>query len=71
MNSPFRPSNGTEGMIFEERYCFKCNKFLTCTIFEDAQDYDIGDPEYPKELVYLNEKPTCTAFEDLNNAQTI
>jgi hypothetical protein len=69
----YRPSNGTEGMIFEDNYCSQCihEKWMhtqkdgdkQCDIYNRVQLFDFTDKEYPKEWIYdQNEKPTCTAF---------
>lgn len=66
MSSSYRPSNGTEGMIFEEKFCEQCKLYENggCIIWFNAGLYEINEPEYPKEWVYDAEnKPTCTAFE--------
>lgn len=72
--SSYRPSNGTEGMYFTEKFCENCihEKFMhsqqagdaCCEIFSATLIYDQRDKEYPKEWVYDAEgKPTCTAFK--------
>lgn len=56
---PYRPANGTEGDIFESNWCSKCKKDeIFCPILCDAY---CG--EQPAQWIYLNNKPTCTAFE--------
>lgn len=69
-HTPYRPSNGTEGMIFEEKFCNKCKKVDNCNIFFDAMDYDEDDPRYPKELILEDENDifsgTCTAYEEID-----
>lgn len=68
----YRPSNGTEGMMFEDKFCCNCihEKYChtgvhgdkTCEIQLRAFMFDQRDKEYPKEWVYDdNDKPTCTA----------
>jgi hypothetical protein len=60
---PYRPSNGTEGMIFEERFCDHCTKGFDCQIFINAFLFDIGDADYPEEWIYDQDgRPTCTAW---------
>ncbi len=71
---PFRPSNGTEGDIFCDNYCFQCiherwahfmdedNEEDKCEIYSRMMLFDIKDPEYPAELIYMNKKPTCTNY---------
>lgn len=74
---PYRPSNGTEGMIFADRFCNRCKreaKFRRtrdgadgCWIATRAHSFDIGHPEYPKEWVISLGDATdmtarCTAF---------
>lgn len=61
---PYRPSNGTEGTIFEDRFCCQCSKQDVCEIMQYAWLHDIGDPEYPAEWIYgPGGVPQCTAFE--------
>ena len=63
----FRPANGAEGDWFEHEFCAVCVMADVedgiCGIFADAWKNDIDDQEYPKELIYAKDKPTCTAFE--------
>lgn len=58
----YQPSNGTEGMIFIEKFCDNCINGNDCSILNDTMVYNINDKKYPKEWVYLDDKPTCTAF---------
>lgn len=72
---PYRPSNGTEGMQFTDTYCAFCkNQNPTpddggpdCNILARSMACDFsdgigdGDGQYPKEWVYVQEVPTCTA----------
>jgi hypothetical protein len=66
---PYRPSSGTEGMIFEENWCCNCeHRPLNpneghCDISMDMFFYDIDDPEYPKEIILKNDMPVCTSFK--------
>lgn len=75
---PYRPSNGTEGMIFEDRFCDRCKREAKyrrtqdgadgCRIATMAHTFDIGAPEYPKEWVVSLGDTTdmtarCTAFQ--------
>lgn len=77
MTRPYRPSNGTEGMIFMERFCDRCERDRLwrleerdpCPILSDTMLYDPGDPAYPKEWIEEEGKdgfahPRCTAFEE-------
>ena len=67
----YRPSNGTEGMWFEDKFCDNCinqnpNPDLKpfCEILCNALCYDLSDKEYPSEWTYdVNGKPTCTSFK--------
>jgi hypothetical protein len=72
---PYRPSNGTEGEIFQESWCYRCKRDQAfqedpdnndgCPILGDTMMYDVKDPKYPKEWVRDAEgHPKCTAFED-------
>ena len=64
----YRPSNGTEGEIFMEKFCYQCihddfNNEKYCEILSDTMIYDINDSEYPKEWHYdKNNKPVCAKF---------
>lgn len=73
----YRPSNGTEGMIFEDRFCDRCKREARYRRTGDGADgckiatavfiYEIDDPKYPKEWI-INKGDTsgmtarCTAF---------
>lgn len=64
---PYRPSNGTDGSIFEAEFCNRChrgNRSLMCSILSRVMLYDIGEKGYPKEWIYTEQGPTCTAFEE-------
>ena len=61
---PYRPSNGTEGLMFFEQWCSRCkkddtfrrddpeNSELRCSIIDAVFVLDRDDPDYPKEWVY-------------------
>jgi len=70
----YRPSNGTEGEIFMERWCADCQKDAAhradpdraagCPIFGSVLMYSRDDDLYPTELQYGEDgQPRCTAFE--------
>ena len=66
---PYRPSNGTEGEMFHEQFCYRCrydqDDDEPCEIHTNALVCSLGDADYPKEWVYdENGRPTCTAFHD-------
>jgi hypothetical protein len=71
MSKLYRPSNGTEGEIFESKFCGRCkhDKFHEdesqgCDILLRALLFDKEDEGYPTEWTYdENDLPTCTAFE--------
>ncbi len=66
---PFRPSNGTEGEVFEKYFCHKCSKEdeeleIWCDIHNRALFHDRKESQYPKEWIFDSEGwPICTAFE--------
>lgn len=68
---PYRPSNGCEGMYFEDKFCANCihqcpdpEAGIDCEIFLMAFLNEIGDKDYPKEWIYGQDgQPTCTAFK--------
>jgi hypothetical protein len=78
--APYRPSNGTEGEIFQERWCFQCARDAAfrngkpeygCRILSATMAFDVGDTEYPSEWIREandTEWPgtaRCTAFVPL------
>ena len=71
----YRPSNGTEGEMFCEMFCYQCRNWVLnrptdtygCQkwIYDNTLFYDIDDPEYPKQWKYDTDgQPICTAFRD-------
>lgn len=68
----YRPSNGTEGIAFWDRFCRVCRKNSRCSVFDKALFHDI-DPKikYPKCLTYDDaDKPTCTRFQGIGSKPT-
>ena len=68
----YRPSNGSEGIWFEDKFCQKCaketwnaetDKGIKCPILDGMLLYGIDEKEYPSELIYEDKNPTCTAFK--------
>jgi len=65
----YRPSNGTEGEIFQERFCYRCiHEDLEnedyCEIVSLTMAYYTNHEKYPKEWVFDKDGyPTCTKFE--------
>lgn len=75
MSEPYRPSNGTEGEFFQEKFCQRCVKDRACNkpnpdwsegckILAATFANDIDDPDYPKEWIEDDEGARCTAFEE-------
>lgn len=67
----YRPSNGTEGMMFMAMYCDKCvhdgNGIDTpdCPIIPLTLFVDVNDPPYPPEWRFDDDgQPECSAFDD-------
>ncbi|HLF78137.1 MAG TPA: hypothetical protein VJB57_11685 [Dehalococcoidia bacterium] len=74
--TPYRPANGSEGLVFEHRFCRRCihDKATRqdppvwengCQIWALAFIYSANDPEYPIELVRDADdvfSGRCTAF---------
>lgn len=69
----YRPSSGTEGADFQDRWCCRCEMDAKFQANPDAADgcpivaatfvYDVTDPNYPKEWTYDKKgEPCCTAF---------
>ena len=66
----YRPSNGTEGMIFMDNYCDQCihecpfeNSKKKCEIITLTMCLDTNDKDYPKEWQYKDDTPICTKFQ--------
>lgn len=67
---PYRPSNGTEGEIFQEQHCYRCRREQEennpCDILTRSLIFSVDDADYPVEWVYDREgRPTCMAFHDV------
>jgi hypothetical protein len=61
----FRPSNGTEGEIFREYFCNRCehDRNEDCDILLRTMCFNTEAPEYPIEWQFGTDgQPTCTAF---------
>ena len=79
---PYRPSNGTEGMIFDDRWCSNCqrdaayradeNRADPCEILSRSFGHNISDEGYPVEWIEDDVKypepsnPRCTAFVSID-----
>lgn len=56
---PYMPSNGTEGEIFKDEYCYQCYKERQCTILLGA-----FTGKQPKQWVVGDDGiPVCTSFK--------
>ncbi len=74
---PYRPHSGTEGAGFQEVFCCQCKRDAAFQANPDAADgcpivaatyrYDAGDALYPKEWVWKDGLPVCTAFEHVDD----
>jgi hypothetical protein len=64
----YRPSNGTEGMMFMDMFCEQCAKYSSdetdadCEIMAKTFWLDESDADYPAEWTYKDGQPVCTAF---------
>jgi hypothetical protein len=77
---PYRPSNGTEGEFFQERWCEHCRADKDfreafaqngsgdggCSILGRTMLYDAEHELYPKEWQWQKGEPVCTAFDDVS-----
>ena len=62
---PYRPSNGTEGEIFEGQWCSQCHHQKRCGIFVYAMAFEVDHPNYPHELrIDERGQPECTNFKE-------
>lgn len=72
VTKPYRPSNGTSGYAFIDRWCGACQRDAAfqadpegadgCEIVAATFRYTVDDPRYPKEWVTINGRSGCTAF---------
>lgn len=63
----YKPSNGTEGLVFFEYFCDKCwhDRHQECQIIALSMGYEPSDEEYPDAWTYDEEgSPTCLKFRD-------
>jgi len=68
----FRPSSGHEFDMFYASFCRHCqfekeyrkSGVNGCEIIAKTMIMDVEDNEYPKEWVYKNGIPYCTAYTD-------
>ena len=66
----YRPSNGTEGAMFQDMFCQLCTKdnlddegLGGCEIILRSMGYGTEDKGYPKEWIYDKDgQPICTAL---------
>lgn len=70
----YAPSNSSEGIWFMSNHCDRCvhqnpdpdpkhTKAKNCNICMRSMAYHMGEPDYPNEWCYMNNKPTCTAWK--------
>jgi hypothetical protein len=62
VTKPYRPSNGEEGLMFQEAWCDRCMRDRAfresdgnaegCSILSSSMLYETDDPKYPKEWVW-------------------
>lgn len=75
---PYRPSNGTEGMMFQAEWCEHCERDrhyqetmepgTGCPIIADSLVLDASDKDYPHALTHDERgRPTCLAFKPDEN----
>lgn len=68
---PYRPSNGTEGDLFETHWCGKCRLSRLddgCDIRTAAHIFGIRDPDYPKAWRYDSQGvPICKSFQHIDD----
>jgi hypothetical protein len=73
----YRPSNGTEGMLFYEEWCESCEKQGCieegphCEIMNRTLEHDREDEMYPDEWCYDEQGVACcTAYRPSGNKNT-
>lgn len=76
---PYRPSNGIEGDMFMERFCYRCKRDAAfqksgdgedgCQIILGTMSFYTDNAEFPREWVSDDNvglvNPRCTAFEPI------
>ena len=66
----WRPSNGTEGELFQAAHCADCIRWTEddgCPIAAATFAIDVGHEDYPHEWqIGKDGQPTCTAFSTGN-----
>jgi hypothetical protein len=75
----YRPSCGSEGMDFMERFCSRCWRDAafqagegdSCPIAAATMAFDVDDPEYPSEWIEDDAGARCTAFEAVETGGTV
>jgi hypothetical protein len=82
---PFRPANGTEGILFDEAWCSRCQRDAAWRAGESAECCDIltrtfvfpvDNPGYPVEWIEddvpddQDSRPRCTAFLPIDDGST-
>jgi len=67
----YQPSSGTEGDMFIETFCDRCEhdreyretESNPCEILNNTLVFDVGDEQYPEEWTYdKGGHPICTKF---------
>lgn len=73
----YRPSNGTEGDLFQAAWCVHCRRDAAfrqdpeaaaegCTILVHTYAYAVDHPRYPGEWQWGEDgQPRCTAFQPM------
>lgn len=69
----YRPSHGTEGIAFTERWCgsclrdaaFRADEGDSCLIVAMTMALEVSDPDYPREWIMGERGPICTAWEPM------
>jgi hypothetical protein len=62
------PSNGTEGELFMQEWCYICEHYQGCAILPLTMLHDPGSKDYPREWQYGSDgQPKCTAFEEVKH----
>lgn len=70
----YKPSNGTEGEIFFNKFCYRCKKYVydeetesddcELNLIIAAEINEVDDLDYPDEWQYdENGSPICTEFK--------
>lgn len=65
-NKPYRPTNGFEGVDFQNEWCMTCRHYHVqagCPILNASMMYETDEPGYPNQWIYGKDgRPECVGY---------